>query len=137
MILLRRCEKLDLVFQNSRQGSEFLKPGDPYVDLGVRNVSTMPPPKKLVQSASNGMLPPSPRNMPPPPPKFPSPPVLPSQNADDKNSIAKKPTAEPVPDTLMKLAEYGEEDDDAEVAGNESPKFSGSGLPTAKPFWAL
>lgn len=39
-------------------------------DLGVRNVSTMPAPKKLVQPASNGMPPPLPRTMPPPPPKF-------------------------------------------------------------------
>lgn len=46
------------------------KPNELLADLGVRNVSTMPAPKKLVQPASNGMPPPLPRTMPPPPPKF-------------------------------------------------------------------
>lgn len=36
----------------------------------------------------------------------------------------------------MKLAEYGEEDDDIEGTGEESPKVK-SGVTTAKPFWAL
>ena len=34
----------------------------------VRNISTMPAPKKLVQPSSNGMPPPLLRTMPPPPP---------------------------------------------------------------------
>lgn len=37
-------------------------------DLVLRNVSTMPPPKKLTKPLSNGMPPPPPRAMPPPPP---------------------------------------------------------------------
>lgn len=52
----------DLVFfQNSLQGSEFVKLGSKESD--VRNISTMPPPKKLVQIEFYG----SPRGMPPPP----------------------------------------------------------------------
>lgn len=102
MLLLGRFEKLDLVFQNSRQGSEFLKPGVPSEDLGLRNVSTMPPPKKLIQSTSNGIPPHPPRMMPPPPPKFPSPPR--SQKADSSNSITKKPTNDPVPGSTLTIS---------------------------------
>lgn len=102
MLLLGRFENLDLVFQNSRQGSEFLKPGVLSEDLGLRNVSTMPPPKKLIQSTSNGMPPHPPRMMPPPPPKFPSPPR--SQKADSSNSITKKPTNDPVPGSTLTIS---------------------------------
>lgn len=39
-------------------------------------------------------------------------------------------------DTLLRLVEYGEEDDDVEGTGESPPKLK-SGLTTAKPFWAL
>ncbi|XP_058080270.1 protein RIK isoform X2 [Magnolia sinica] len=124
--------------QNSRQGSEFLKPGVPYEDFSLRNVSTMPPPKKLIQSTSNGMPPPPPpRAMPPPPPKSPSSPSPPPIQEADSENIPKGLTTDTLSDTLVKLVEYGEEDDDAEVTGEEYPR-SNLGLATAaKPFWAV
>ncbi|XP_042975335.1 protein RIK-like isoform X3 [Carya illinoinensis] len=129
------------------QGSEYLKPAEPSPNLGVRNVSTMPAPKKLVQSLSNGMRPPLPRDMPPPPP----PPKFPLSThafkGDVKNNILNKTKSDAVtavPDTLVKLMEYGEEDDDLEenyeelLSGNSSALDSNSGSVAArKPFWAL
>jgi len=50
------------------QGSELLKPNERYENLVVRNISTMPAPKKLIQPSSNGFPAPPPRTMPPPPP---------------------------------------------------------------------
>eukprot|EP00262_Sarcandra_glabra_P004266 TRINITY_DN15228_c0_g1_i1.p1 TRINITY_DN15228_c0_g1~~TRINITY_DN15228_c0_g1_i1.p1 ORF type:complete len:151 (-),score=44.01 TRINITY_DN15228_c0_g1_i1:501-953(-) len=149
-------QNLDLVFQNSRQGSEFIKPGVPSENPGVRNVSTMPPPKKLAQSSSNGMPPPPPRTMPPPPPKFSSsstptramplpvpkfssssPLPLPLPRAEVEETPPKKAAPDPVSDTLVKLVEYGEEDDDVEGTGEESPKSNPTQPKTGKPFWAL
>ncbi|XP_068656623.1 protein RIK isoform X2 [Aristolochia californica] len=66
--------------QNLCPGSEFLKPGVTSEDPSMRNVSNMPPPKKLIQTDFNGMMLPPPRSMPPPPPpKFmlPTPPPPP------------------------------------------------------------
>jgi hypothetical protein len=174
-----------LSFSNSLQGSEFLKPAEPSAGLDLRNVSTMPAPKKLVQLSSNGMAPPLPRTMPPapPPPKFTT-----STFADtghDKNNIPKKTKSDSVPgkgrslicfallknstmlmgllflileagayslyvlfilwlqllvfsDTLVKLMEYGEEDDDPEESYEESVSGKSSAVAAArKPFWAL
>jgi hypothetical protein len=50
------------------QGLELLKTNEQYDGLAVRNISTMPAPKKLIQPSSNGIPPPPPRTMPPPPP---------------------------------------------------------------------
>ena len=84
-------------FSNSLQDLEFLKPAEPSVDSSVRNVSTMPAPKKLVQSASNGMPIPQPRTMPPPPPppKFTS--LTPAVKLHDKNNILNKTKPDSVP----------------------------------------
>jgi hypothetical protein len=161
---------------NSLQGSKFLKPTEPSADLDVRNVSTMPAPKKLVQSSSNGLAPSLPRTMPPPPPppKFST-----STHADtghDKNNVLKKTKSDSVPgrnrnlilmlmgllflileagayslyvlftmwlqllvfsDTLVKLMEYGEEDDDPEENYEESVSGKSSAVAARKPFWAL
>ncbi|XP_072990714.1 protein RIK isoform X1 [Typha latifolia] len=149
--------------QNSRKESEFLKPGSE--DSGIKLNSTMPPPRKLVESGSIG-APPRPRNMPPPPPKFmppqsdpvmerrksdlnnsmvavpvvtrtiPIPPKFSSPQSPPKKSATGKSNAEPVSDTLLKLMEYGEEDDDPDdseefVKGNPARSLS------AKPFWAV
>ncbi|GMN42108.1 hypothetical protein TIFTF001_011337 [Ficus carica] len=79
------------------QGFKFLKPDEVSADLGVRNVSTMPAPKKLVSASSNGMPSPPSRTMlpPPSPPKFmPSAPTLKGQ---DKSNIPKKTKSDPVP----------------------------------------
>ncbi|KAM1015527.1 hypothetical protein ACFX2A_046315 [Malus domestica] len=107
-------------------------------DLGVRNVSTMPAPKKLVQQASNGMPPPPPRAMPPapPPPKFTS--STQAVKVLDKNIALKKTKPDNVPDTLVKLMEYGDDEDDDDEETNEELPNNNSGPVTArKPFWAL
>ncbi|XP_059450295.1 protein RIK isoform X2 [Corylus avellana] len=120
------------------QGSEFLKPAEASADLDLRNVSTMPAPKKLVQLSSNGMAPPLPRTMPPapPPPKFTT--SMFADTGHDKNNIPKKTKPDTVPDTLVKLMEYGEEDDDPEENYEESVSGKSSAVAAArKPFWAL
>lgn len=50
------------------QGLQPLKPYEQSDGLVVRNILTMPAPKKLVPPSSNGMPPPLLRTMPPPPP---------------------------------------------------------------------
>ncbi|KAI4346665.1 hypothetical protein L6164_007543 [Bauhinia variegata] len=126
------------------QGSEALKPSEQSDVLFVRNVSIMPPPKKLVQPSSNGISPPVPRNMPPaprpkfsappPPPKFPAPPEV---KVHDKDKSLKKTNSDTVPDTLVKLMEYGEDDDDIEDASEEPVGGNTPIIRTQKPFWAL
>ncbi|EHA8590357.1 hypothetical protein COCNU_scaffold017435G000030 [Cocos nucifera] len=136
---------------NSQQGSEFLKPG--LEDSGLGSVTSMPL-SKLVEPRSNGLPPPPPRNMPPPPPKF----SLPQSAAkieggavDLKKSSAPPPPPRNIPPPppklssqsppkveyiLLKLAEYGDEDDD--VDGTiESPKDNPTRKSTSKPFWAV
>nr|XP_028963690.1 protein RIK [Malus domestica] len=113
-------------------------PAKVHQDLGVRNVSTMPAPKKLVQQASNGMPPPPPRAMPPapPPPKFTS--STQAVKVLDKNIALKKTKPDNVPDTLVKLMEYGDDEDDDDEETNEELPNNNSGPVTArKPFWAL
>ncbi len=99
----------------------------------------MPAPRKLVQPASNGMPPPPPRGTmgppPPPPPKFNSSITVP--DADDKRNVLNKPKSETVPDTLSKLMEYGEEDDEPDEAGEDSCKSFSSMAVAPKPFWAV
>ncbi|XP_041002625.1 protein RIK isoform X2 [Juglans microcarpa x Juglans regia] len=125
----------------SHQGSEFLKPAESSADFGVRDVSTMPAPKKLVQPSFSGMPPPGPRIMPPPPPPPPPPPKFTLSThaikGDDKNNILNKTKSDSVPDTLFKLMEYGEEDDDPEENYEEPPSGSSSAVAARKPFWAL
>ncbi|XP_034207686.1 protein RIK [Prunus dulcis] len=108
------------------QELEMSKPNELLADLGVRNVSTMPAPKKLVQPASNGMPPPLPRTMPPPPPKFTS-----------SAHVLTKTKSDDVPDTLVKLMEYGEDDDDSEETNEELPTSNSGAVTARKPFWAL
>ncbi|KAH8483557.1 hypothetical protein H0E87_028094 [Populus deltoides] len=121
------------------QGSELSKSGKSLqADLGVRNISTMPAPKMLVHpSSSNGMPPPPPRAKPPPPPppKFTS--STPAARLQDKNNFWNKTMSDAVPDTLVKLMEYGEEDDDPEDTSEESPNGKSSVTAVRKPFWAL
>ncbi|KDP27241.1 hypothetical protein JCGZ_19940 [Jatropha curcas] len=151
------------------QGSELLKSGEEASADGVRNISTMPAPKKLIQPSQNGiplhppksmpppppgtksslpsskgMPPPPPRTMPPPPP----PPKFNSSNAADKllqNNVSNKSKSDTVPvvsDTLVKLMEYGEEDDDPEETNEESDHSNilhgnSHAVAVRKPFWAL
>ncbi|KAA8547914.1 hypothetical protein F0562_004343 [Nyssa sinensis] len=128
----RKFQELPVASKESpkpHQGSEFLKPTS---DMGVRNISMMPAPKKLVQPSSNGISPPPPRTLPPPPPpKFSS-----STLKVQENNVLNKSTSKTVPDTLIKLMEYGEEDDDPEDI--EEPFQSNSkAVATPKPFWAV
>ncbi|THG18817.1 hypothetical protein TEA_001206 [Camellia sinensis var. sinensis] len=121
---------------NPHQGSKFQKAGEPTPDLGVRNISTMQAPKKLVQQSVNGMVLPPPRSMPPPPPppKFNSP-VLPSKVHE--KSVLNKSKLESVPDTLIKLMEYGEEDDEPDEITEAPYKSNSNGSAAPKPFWAV
>ncbi|CAK7355700.1 unnamed protein product [Dovyalis caffra] len=96
------------------QGSELSKPGEPLpADLGVRNISTMPAPRKLFT------------------------PSTPAAKLQDKNNFWNKNKSDTVPDTLVKLMEYGEEDDDPEETSEESPNGNSSVVAVRKPFWAL
>ncbi|KAH9740345.1 protein RIK [Citrus sinensis] len=96
------------------QGSEISNRSELSANLDVRNVSNMPPPSKLVQPIDNGMPHPPPRNMPPPPPpKFTL--LAPTAKLHDKNNSLNKTKSDNIPvvsDTLVKLMEYGEDDDD-------------------------
>ncbi|XP_044505386.1 protein RIK-like isoform X2 [Mangifera indica] len=123
------------------QGPE-LYPSELSGNVEVRNVSNMPAPKRLVQSSVNGMPPPPPRIMPPPPPpKFTSSTPLPK--FQDKGRSLNKTHFENIPDTLVKLMEYGEDDDDLEETGKESLTSDSSfslnsdKVNVRKPFWAL
>ncbi|KAH9676746.1 protein RIK [Citrus sinensis] len=96
------------------EGSEIPNRSELSANLDVRNVSNMPPPSKLVQPVDNGMPHPPPRNMPPPPPpKFTL--LAPTAKLHDKNNSLNKTKSDNIPvvsDTLVKLMEYGEDDDD-------------------------
>ncbi|KAM7520658.1 hypothetical protein LguiB_019620 [Lonicera macranthoides] len=113
----------------------FLKPRESTPEKSSRNISTMPAPRKLVQSSSNGM-PSHPRSMPPPPPKFNS---TPFSKAPEDNTFLNKSNSQTVPDTLIGLMEYGDEDDDdLDETTKESVKSNNSTIQaTPKPFWAV
>ncbi|KAK3212490.1 hypothetical protein Dsin_017196 [Dipteronia sinensis] len=129
------------------QGSELPNPSEPSTDLDVRNVSNMPAPRKLFQTLSNGMPPLPPRSMaPPPPPKFTSSPPTTTNSHDKKNSL-NKTKSDYVPDTLVKLMEYGDDDDDEDddpeetseesFSSDSSFSVNSSKVAIRKPFWAL
>ncbi|KAL8266282.1 hypothetical protein R6Q59_003626 [Mikania micrantha] len=103
--------------------------------------SLIPAPKKLMQPAPNGMMPPPPRTMPPPPSRTsaPTPPRFESSVAVTKAvevNHTSKPEAKSVPETLISLMEYGDEDDDDDDT-EETPTKSSKSLPASKPFWAV
>ncbi|XP_015867703.3 protein RIK isoform X2 [Ziziphus jujuba] len=136
----RKFQELPIASKGSikqNQVSEFLKPVESSAGLGVRNVSNMPAPKKLISPTSNGrptipsrMMPP-----PPPPPKFTS--STSSVKVQGKNNIMDKTKSDTVPDTLVKLMEYGEDDDDSEETSEESLGGNLGAVSARKPFWAL
>ncbi|XP_023638063.1 protein RIK isoform X2 [Capsella rubella] len=92
-----------------------------------RSVMPPPPPKTITPPPSKTISPPSSRSMrpppspsktlsplssktmPPPPPRF-TPTAQPSRSQEDNHITVKKPN--PVPDTLIKLMEYGDDEDD-------------------------
>lgn len=105
----------------------------------MRNVSTMPAPKKLVHP-SKSMLPPPPlppkSMLPPPPPlKFTS--STPSGKSQDKSKATDKAKLDAVPDTFVQLMAYGDDDDDSEESSDDSLNKNSSADAVRKPFWAL
>ncbi|PKA49739.1 Protein RIK [Apostasia shenzhenica] len=146
--------------QNSRQGSECFKSG--LEDATGRSFSTLSPPKKLIQPRSSEL--PLRSMMPPPPPKFQSPNdshdhvatlmlppplkfsspkfALEPQNQNPQRVAAAEapiPTVTPpASDTLLKLVDYGEEeDDDAAVSTEDSCRNNLMRSNESKPFWAV
>uniref|UniRef100_A0A0E0NRJ2 Protein RIK n=1 Tax=Oryza rufipogon TaxID=4529 RepID=A0A0E0NRJ2_ORYRU len=151
--------------QNSQQRSKFVKTG--LDGLGNMTNSSIEPPIK-VQPGSNGMLlQDQPHSMPPPPPKFPSnemsrnedrrsdlnkpmapprsldvssvsPPNLYSAQLPSKEPRVVKPGGASVSDTLLKLMDYGDDDEEDNI--DETNSVLG-GNPTSisgqKPFWAV
>lgn len=108
----------------------------------------MPAPKKLIQPSSNGFPAPPPRTMPPPPPPkraMPPPPPPPKfydsteVKVQDKSNSLRKTKSDAVPDTLVKLMEYGDDDDDDDLddSNEEMPPRTTQAIGAQKPFWAL
>ncbi|KAI3439500.1 uncharacterized protein J3R85_004706 [Psidium guajava] len=118
------------------QESACLKLSEPELDMGSRNISTMPPPKKFILPSSKAMPPPPPKSMPPPPPpKFTAPKSC--LEVHDKARSLDKTRAAIIPDTLVKLMEYGDEDDDPDESSEESLGSNSTAVTTQKPFWAV
>ncbi|XP_056695305.1 protein RIK isoform X3 [Spinacia oleracea] len=107
------------------------------------NSRSMPhPPKSMLPSPSPSKsmhpLPPSSNSMHPPLPKFDS--SVSVNRGNDRDNIAKRsslPTVSVVSDTLVKLMEYGDDDDDVEESENEISNNSANRVATSKPFWAV
>ncbi|XP_042024243.1 protein RIK-like isoform X1 [Salvia splendens] len=117
--------------QKKKQGSEFPMPRELTSHVGVRDISAV---RDSKNSSSFQMPPPPPKSLlpPPPPPKFDSTPQL---------HVNSHETHETVPDTLIKLMEYGDDDDDDNEDLRETPqevlKECSSSPPKPKPFWAV
>ncbi|KAL8044191.1 hypothetical protein ABFX02_08G030600 [Erythranthe guttata] len=122
--------------QKNIQVSEFPMPRDLTSHVGARDISVVQDPKKFVKPSTNGMPPPPPRSLPPSfsaPPKFSS---TTKVNGDNKGTQLSN--SEVVPDTLIKLMEYGDDDDDDLEETAEQPMEKHSSDPAIpKPFWAV
>ncbi|KAG2283829.1 hypothetical protein Bca4012_052517 [Brassica carinata] len=77
-----------------------------------RSMMPPPPPKTIQPPPSRDVSPPSSRTMLPPPPRFTPSKQPPAPRLQDDQITIKKPN--PVPDTLIKLMEYGDDEDDDE-----------------------
>lgn len=116
------------------QGSELAEPCEQTSDVRGADI------KRVVQTSVDGMLPTPPRTlpppaMPPPPPKF----TTSRHGVYGGKSINNHLKSESVPDTLIKLMEYGDEDEDEDPdePNEESIKRRSSTLVAPKPFWAV
>ncbi|KAL7101016.1 hypothetical protein ACP275_08G030600 [Erythranthe tilingii] len=123
--------------QKNIQVSEFPMPRELTSHVGARDISVVQDPKKFVKPSTNGMPPPPPRSLPPSfsaPPKFSS---TTKVNGDNKGTQVSN--SEAVPDTLIKLMEYGDDDDDDDLEETaEQPMEKHSSDPAIpKPFWAV
>ncbi|KAJ8749682.1 hypothetical protein K2173_010102 [Erythroxylum novogranatense] len=124
------------------QGPEFTKSIEQSSrDLGLKSAFPAPASRKLIQTSSSAMPPPPPRAKPPlPVPRtMPTLPPVPkfSSKPQDNHNYTSKVKSETVPDTLIKLMEYGEDDDDPEGTSEESLHGNFSTLAVRKPFWAI
>ncbi|XP_073060400.1 protein RIK-like isoform X4 [Primulina eburnea] len=106
--------------QKNLQGSEFPMPRELTSHVGARDVSTVIAPNKSVLQSFGGMPP-------PPPPKFNSLPKL------HENNTMHKSKPEIIPDTLINIMEYGDDDDDELETFKKQP---GTAV-FPKPFWAV
>ncbi|KAL0792593.1 hypothetical protein Bca101_063970 [Brassica carinata] len=77
-----------------------------------RSLMPPPPPKTIPPPPSRAVSPPSSRTMLPPPPRFSPSKQPPAPRLQEDQITIKKPI--PVPDTLIKLMEYGDDEDDDE-----------------------
>lgn len=103
--------------------------------VGVRETSVVQYAKKFARPSYSGMPPPKSFPPPPPPPKFDS---TPKVHVDNHGPHRSEP--ETVPDTLIKLMEYGDDDDDDDDLGetaNELLENCSSTPAKPKPFWAV
>ncbi|XP_071913199.1 protein RIK-like isoform X1 [Coffea arabica] len=133
----RKFQELPAVVKslaNTNQGSELAEPCEQTSDIHGKDI------KRLVQTSANGIIPTSPRTMPPPtmlppPPKF----TTSRPGIYGGNSIKNGLKSESVPDTLIKLMEYGDEDEDDDLGepNEDSIKRCSSTLVAPKPFWAV
>ncbi|KAG9130088.1 hypothetical protein Leryth_012842 [Lithospermum erythrorhizon] len=109
--------------------------------------------KNQVQQSSHGMPPPPPKLMPPPvsKPVAPPPPRFNASSSTVHENKTPAKSSETVPDTLIKLMEYGEDDDDDDSEGTSAepqtddddsegtsaePQTKSSLPVVPKPFWA-
>ncbi|XP_031396544.1 protein RIK isoform X1 [Punica granatum] len=113
---------------------DLVKFGEQEADSCARDLAMMLPPK-LVPPSLHGTSLPAPRSMAPPPPvpKFTS--SRPNPDSVHKNKGLKNTGSDSVPDTLVKLMEYGDEDDDPDEV--PSGPLNSSKFATQKPFWAV
>lgn len=109
--------------------------------VGAKDLSFMPAPRKLIRLSPDVIPPTPPKNVPPPPPlkSMPPPPPPPKFNSTPKthetNSNLHNSKPEPIPETLIKLMEYGDDDDEDDLEETiKEPSKSLSSAP--KPFWA-
>lgn len=126
-----------MLSQKNLQGSEFPMPRELTSHVGVREISVAQDAEKFVKPSHSGALPPKSLPPPPPPPKFDS---TPKVHVDNLAPNRSKP--ETVPDTLIKLMEYGDDDDEDEndelgETAKEALENCSSTPAKPKPFWAV
>ncbi|KAK4383557.1 protein RIK [Sesamum angolense] len=122
--------------QKNIQGSEFPMPRELTSHVGARDNLVDQDPNKFVEPSPNGMPPPPPKRISPPspPPKFSS---TPKVHGDNNGMHGSK--SEAVPDTLIKLLEYGDDDDDDNLEETATVPLENhsSAHAVPKPFWAV
>ncbi|KAL6526353.1 hypothetical protein OROMI_029993 [Orobanche minor] len=118
-----------MLSQKNIQGSEFPMPRELTSHVGARELSVVQDRKSSVKPSSIEMPPPPPRSLPPlsRPSKFSS-----TLKLHCENNGIHRSKSEAVPDTLIKLMEYGDDDDDDD--DNDDIEET---VKVPKPFWAV